>query len=190
MQIDFGYIVGVILGGLLVFVTHWFTSRQSAKVETQRWKQEELREVRKDIVRFREERAKPIFEALDRMAHTWDIDSIVELADAVGYEGEKVVDTKSEEYKQQQKERKRKRFGQMQEDISSANIIHDPVLRKAVTQLLWTSTDPDAIPVEGTPSLQDVSRQLENWIFNPVLDYNSLQSKDKTISTTQSKKEA
>lgn len=123
-------------------------------------------------MRFREERAKPVFEALDRMARIWDIDSLAELADAVGYEGKK-VDTKSEEYKQQRRERMQKRFEQTQKDISSASIIHDPGIREVVTQLLWRSTDPDAILPKGSPSLQEVSLRLENWIFNPKLNYNS-----------------
>ncbi|GAH81197.1 unnamed protein product, partial [marine sediment metagenome] len=103
-------------------------------------------------------------------------DSLVELADAVGYEGEKVA-TESEEYKQRRRERKQKRFEQIRKDISSASIIHDPGIRKAVAQLLWTSTDPDAISPKGSPSLQEVSLRLENWIFNPKLDYNSAQHK-------------
>jgi len=189
MLFDISNLISVLIGGLLVFFGHWFTSRQSAKIEIQRWKQEELREVRRDIVRFREKRAKPVIEALDRMAHTWDFDSIIELADAIGYEGEK-PDTKGEEYKQQQRERKQKRFTRIQEDISSANVIHDPDLRKAVTKLLWTSTDPNAIPPKDTPSLQDVSHELENWIFNPKLDYNLIQSRGKVASSkSQSKKE-
>ncbi len=176
MQLDIGNLISVFIGGLLVFAGQWFASRQSAKTEAQKWKQDELREVRRDIVRFREERAKPIFEALDRVAHTWDIDSLVELADAVGYEGKK-VDTKSEEYEQQAKERRQKRFERIQKDISSASIIHDPTIRKAVTQLLWRSIDPDVPLTVGSPSIQEVSLRLENWIFNPKLNYNSAQHK-------------
>lgn len=174
MQLDIGNIVSVFIGGLLVFLGHWFASRQSAKVEAQKWKQEKLREVRRDIVRFREERAKPVFEALDRVAHRWDIDSIIELADAVGYEGEK-VNSNSEEYKERRREQKREYFEQMKKDISSARVIHDPGIRKAVSQVLWQSTDPELIAEESSPSLQDAYLKLENWIFNPQVDYNSVQ---------------
>lgn len=79
-----GSVVSAMIGGSLVFLGQWFTSRQSSKTEVQKWKQEEQREVRRDIVRFREDRTKPVFEALDRVAHRWDIDSIIELAEAVG----------------------------------------------------------------------------------------------------------
>ena len=169
MPLDVSNIISVIIGGFLVFAGHWFASRQSTKVEIQKWKQEGLREVRRDIVRFREERAKLVFEALDRAAHRWDVDSIIELADAVGYEGEK-VDRNSEEYEQRRKEHKRKYFEQMQKDISSAGVIHDPDIRKAVTQVLWQSTEPEAAPDKGFPTLQDAYLRLENWIFNPRLD--------------------
>ena len=174
MQFDVGNLLAVIVGGLLVFAAQWFVSRQNAKTEAQRWKKEELREVRRDIVRFREERTRTVFEALDRLAELWDIDSVSTLAEAIGYDGEK-IDPTSEEYKNQLAENKRNRFTQIQKDISSASRIHEPEIRKAVTELLWTGTEPDAIPPEGAPSLQEVSIRLENWIFNPKLDYDSVQ---------------
>lgn len=177
MQIDFGYIVAVLLGGLLVFATNWFTSRQSAKVEEQKWKQEELREVRRDIVRFREERAKPIMEALDRATRSWDAESYFELADLVGYQGEK-IDHKSEEYKKELNERRKKHLNQLIDDISSARIIHDETIRKLVTQVLWQSTEPEADD-KYMKRLQDAYLQLEKWIFYPRLDYNSVQSRHK-----------
>jgi hypothetical protein len=166
MQFDVGNLLSVLLGGLLVFFAQWFASRQNAKTEAQRWKEEELRETRRDIVRFREERTRPVFEALDRLAEEWDTDSIIDLAEATGYKGEE-IDIKSEEYQQKVKERKRKRFEQIQKDISSASRIHEPKVRKAVTELLWAGTDPDNIRPEGAPTLQEVSSRLENWIFNP-----------------------
>jgi len=178
MQLDSGNIISVFIGGLLVFAVQWFASRQSARTEALKWKQEKLREVRRDVVRFREERSKRVFEALDRVAHRWDVDSIIELADAVGYEGEK-VDVESEEYKQRKKEQKQKYLGQMKEDISSANVIHDPDIRKAVSRILWQSTNPELIPDKDTPTLQDTYLKLENWIFNPQIDYNSVQHSGK-----------
>ena len=174
MQFDVSNLLAVLLGGLLVFVAQWFASRQNAKTEAQRWKKEELREVRRDIVRFREERTRPVFEALDRVAEHWDTDSIIALADATGYTGEK-VDIESEEYQQQVEERRRKRFEQIQKDISSASRIHEPEIRKAVTELIWTGTEPEGTSLEGTPNLQEVSIRLENWIYNPKLDYDSVQ---------------
>ena len=177
------------IGGSLVFLGQWFTSRQSSKTEVQKWKQEEQREVRRDIVRFREDRAKPVFEALDRVAHRWDIDSIIELAEAVGYEGEK-VNRDGNEYIQQKREQKRKYFDQMQKDISSARVIHDSDIRGAVSQILWQSTDPEAIVRKGSPILQDVYLRLENWIFNPQLDYNAVQLGNRVSeSTTSPRKE-
>jgi hypothetical protein len=174
MQFDIGNLLAVLLGGLLVFAAQWFASRQSAKTEAQKWKQEEIREVRKDIVRFREERTRPVFEALDRLAENWDFDSTFDLAEAIGYEGEH-VDRESEEYKQKLKEMRRKRFEQLQKDISSASRIHEPETRRAVAKLLWAGTTPDDILPEGTASLEEVSIKLENWIFNPKLGYNSVQ---------------
>jgi hypothetical protein len=166
MQFDIGNLLAVLLGGLLVFAAQWFASRQSAKTEAQRWKEEEHREVRRDIVRFREERTKPVFEALDRVAHRWDIDSVADLAEATGYKGEK-VDIESEEYKQKVKEARQNYFDQMQKDISSAGVIHEPAIRKAVRHILWQSTNPDAIVQKGDPTLQDTYIALESWIFNP-----------------------
>lgn len=174
MQFDVTNLLSVLLGGLLVFAAQWFASRQNAKTEAQRWKKEELREIRRDIARFREERTRPVFEALDRWAEHWDTDSIIYLADATGYTGEE-VDTKSEEYQQQQKEIKRQRFEQIQKDISSASRIHEPEIRTAVIELLWTEPEPDDTQSKGTPTLQSVSSRLENWIFNPKLDYDSVQ---------------
>lgn len=189
MQFDFSNIVSVLIGALLVFAGQWFASRQSAKVEVQKWKQEELREVRRDIVKFREERAKPVFEALDRVAHRWDIDSVFNLAEAVGYEGEK-VNRDSDEYKQRRREQKREYFEQMQKDISSARVIHDSDIRGAVSQILWQSTDPEAIVRKDSPILQDVYLRLENWIFNPQLDYNAVQLGNRVSeSTTSPRKE-
>jgi len=178
MQLDIGNIISVFIGGLLVFAGQWFASRQSAKTEALKWKQEKLREVRRDIVKFREERSKPVFEAIDRVAHRWDVDSIIELADAVGYEGEK-ADNKSEEYKQRRKEQKQKYFDQMKKDISSVSVIHDSDIRKAISRILWQSTDPELIPDKDTPTLQDAYLKLENWIFNPQVDYNSVQHSGK-----------
>lgn len=184
-----GSVVSAMIGGSLVFLGQWFTSRQSSKTEVQKWKQEEQREVRRDIVRFREDRAKPVFEALDRVAHRWDIDSIIELAEAVGYEGEK-VNRDSDEYKQRKREQKREYFDKMQKDISSARVIHDSDIRGAVSQILWQSTDPEAIVRKESPILQDVYLRLENWIFNPQLDYNTVQLGNRVSeSTTSPRKE-
>ena len=97
---------------------------------------------------------------------------MVELADAVGYEGEK-VDTNNEDYKKQDKERKEKHFAEMKSDISAARIIHDPELRRAVMRVLRQSTDPPGVPAKGSPTLQDAYLRLEKWIFDPRLDYNS-----------------
>ena len=180
MQFDVSNLLAVLLGGLLVFVAQWFASRQNAKTEAQRWKKEELREVRRDIVRFREERTRPVFEALDRVAEHWDYDSIYDLAEATGYEGDH-VDTESEEYKQKLKEIRRKRFEQIRKDISSTSRIHEPDIRKAVTELLWAGIAPHGIPPKGTPTLQEVSTRLENWIFNPKLDYDSVQHNQKRV---------
>jgi hypothetical protein len=165
MQLDYGNLISVVTGGLLVFAGQWFSSRQSAKVEAQKWRQEELREVRRGIVRFREERTKPVFEALDRVAHSWDVDSLFGLAEAVGLEGEK-VDTENEEYKQRRKRQKEKYFAQMKQDISSAGVIHDPDVRKAVTRVLYESIEAEGYP-QGSPTLQDAYLGLEKWIFNP-----------------------
>lgn len=174
MQLAIGNMVSVILGGLLVFAAQWFVSRQNAKVEERKWRKEELREIRRDIARFREGRARPVFEALDKVAHRWDIDSIIELADSVGYEGEP-VDKKSEEYEQRKREQKREYFELMKKDISSASVIHDPDLRNMLMQLMWQSTQPDAMPDESTPTLQDAYLKLEKWIFNPKFQQNSVQ---------------
>lgn len=184
-----GSIVSAMIGGSLVSLGQWFTSRQSARVEERKWRQEELREVRRDVVKFREERSKPVIEALDRVAHRWDIDSIIDLAEATGYEGEK-VDRDSEEYKQRKREQKGKYFVQMQKDISSARVIHDSDIRGAVSQILWQSTDPEAIVRKDSPILQDAYLRLENWIFNPQLDYNAVQPGNRVSeSTTSPRKE-
>ena len=159
-------IISVIIGGLLVIAGQWIASRQSAKIEVQKLKQDELKEVRRDIVKFREERARPILEALDRVANSWSVDSYVELAENIGIESEK-IDTNSEEYRKMTRGRKKQYFEQMQKDISSASVIHDPVLRKAVNKVLWLSLDPDAILQKGDPTLQEVYQGLEDWIFNP-----------------------
>jgi len=177
MQIDIGNIVSVVIGGLLVFAGHWFTSRQSTKVEMQKWKQEELREVRRDVVSFREERVKPIIEALDRAAHRWDAESHSELAAIVGYHGEE-VDVKSEKYKRKRHERRKKYFEQLKDDISAASTIHDESVRRLVTQVLWQSTEPEAEP-QFSERLQEAYLQLENWIFNPQLDYDSTRHRQK-----------
>lgn len=188
MQIDIGNIISVVIGGLLVFGGQWFVSWQSTRVETQKWKHDELREIRRDMVKFRENRTKPIIEALDRATHEWDFPSYMELADLVGYKGEP-VDTESEEYKKEHKEQTKKRLNQLIDDISAAGTIHDRSIRELVTRVLWQSADPDQAD-EYTKNLQDAYLQVEKWIFNPQLDYNSLQSGDNvTGSTTQSKKE-
>jgi len=165
MQIDVGNIISVLIGGLLVFAGQWFASRQSAKVEEKKWEQEELREVRRDMVRFREQRAKPIIEALDRAAHRWDYESYTELADVVGYEGE-VVDITSDEYKRKSYERRKEYFEQLQDDISAASTIHDDSVRKLVTQVLCQSTDPGH-DAQFSKRIGDAYLQLEKWIFNP-----------------------
>lgn len=164
MQFDVGNLLSVLVGGLLVFATQWFSSRQSAKTEAKKWKQEELREGRRDIVRFRQERARPIIEALDRATRRWDADSYFELADLVGYEGEKVEN--SGEHKEQLQERRRKYMNQLMDDISAATTIHDEKIRKLVTQILWQSTQPEA-DNKYQERLREAYLQLENWIFNP-----------------------
>jgi len=37
MELDIGNLVSVVIGGLLVFAAQWLVSRQSAKVEVQKW---------------------------------------------------------------------------------------------------------------------------------------------------------
>ena len=164
MQFDVSNLVSVLVGGLLVFAAQWFASRQSAKTEAQKWKQEELREGRRDIVRFRQERARPIIEALDRATRRWDADTYFELADLVGYDGEKVEN--SEEHKKQLQERRKKYMNQLVDDISAATTIHDERIRKLVTEILWQSTEPEA-DQKYQERLREAYLQLENWIFNP-----------------------
>lgn len=142
MELDIGNIVSVFIGGLLVFAAQWFATRQSGKLEIQKWKQEELREGRRDIVRFREGRAGPIIEALDRATRRWDADSYFELADLVGYQGDKVDN--SEEHKKELNERRKRYMNQLMDDISAATTIHDESVRRLVTQVLWQSTEPEA----------------------------------------------
>ncbi len=164
MQFDFGNLISVLVGGLLVFAAQWLASRQSAKTEAQKWKQEELREGRRDIVKFRQERARPIIEALDRATRRWDAESYFELADLVGYEGETVEN--SDEHKKDLQERRKKYMNQLMDDISAATTIHDEKVRKLVTQVLWQSTEPEA-DNKYQERLREAYLQLENWIFNP-----------------------
>lgn len=166
MELDIGNIVSVIIGGLLVFGTQWFSSRQHAKVESIKWQHQEERERGEGIRRFREQRARPVFEALDRAAHRWDIESFAELADMIGFEGTK-VDFNSEEYKQRRREQKRKYFEQLQADISAADIIHDDAIRRIIKEVLYASVDPDLIMENDSPTLKDAYVQLEKWIFEP-----------------------
>lgn len=163
---DIGNIVSAIIGGLLVFGGHLFTSRQHTRVEAIKWQQQEERERREAISRFREQRARPVFEALDRAAHRWDFDSYAELGDIVGYEGER-VDTKSEEYKRQRSERRKKYFEQLQDDISVADVIHDDAVRKIIKKILYASADADSAIEKDSPTLKDAYLQLEKWIFEP-----------------------
>lgn len=165
MQFDAGNLLSVLVGGLLVFAAQWFASRQNAKTEAQRWKQEELREGRRDIVRFRQERARPIIEALDRATRRWDADSYFELADLVGYHESEVVEN-SEEHKKDLKGRRRKYMNQLMDDISAATTIHDEKVRKLVMQVLWQSAEPEA-QEKYQERLREAYLQLENWISNP-----------------------
>lgn len=155
MEFDIGNVVSVVIGGLLVFAAQWFLSRQHTK-----------RERREAVRRFREQRARPVFEALDRVAHSWDYDSFAELAEMIGVEGTK-VDSNSEDYKQRRREQKRKNFEQLQEDISAANTIPDDAIRKTVKEVLYASVDPNSIIEKDSPTLKDAYLQLERWIFEP-----------------------
>lgn len=160
-----GSVGSAIIGGSLVFLGQWFASRQSAKTEAQKWKQEELREARRDMVRFRQERAKPIIEALDRATRRWDAESYFQLADLVDYHESEKAET-SEEHREEIKERRRKYIHQLMDDISAATTIHDEKVRKLVLQVLWQSTEPEANK-EYHERLREAYLQLENWIFNP-----------------------
>jgi hypothetical protein len=179
MTIDAGNILSAFIGGLLVFGGQWFASRQTAKLELSKLKYQEITEQNRmrfqeskdrseSITEFRQKRAKPVFEALDRVSHNWDSDSYFELADSLAYHG-KPVDPNDEEYNKKREEWKAKRFQQIQDDISSCNVIHDTKLRQAITKLIWNSIDPDIPPPEGSSSLDEVYTRLENWIFNPQL---------------------
>lgn len=169
MQIDVGNTISILIGGLLVFAGQWFASYKNAKIEERKWRQEALREVRRDVVKFREQRVKPIIEALDRVADRWDVESILELADATGYAGEK-IDSSTEEYKRQSHERKAKYFEQMKSDIAAASVIHDPDVRRTITRVLRESIDPEFVTEENSPTLQGAYLKLENWIFNPQIN--------------------
>jgi hypothetical protein len=144
------------------FVEHYLQSKR----ETERQKLEKERQTREAISKFREQRARPIIEALDRATHRWDYGTHTELADMVGYEGES-VDIQSEEFKQELRESRKKYFEQLQDDISAASTIHDDAIRKLVTQVLWASADPNLIIKEGSPTLKDAYLKLERWIFEP-----------------------
>ena len=165
MQFDVGNLISVIVGGLLVFAAQWSASRQSAKTEVQKWKQEELREARRDTVRFRQERARPIIEAIDRANRRWDAESYFQLADSIGYYESEKTDN-SEARKIEIKERRREYIHQLMDDISAANTIHDEKVRNLVVQVLWQSTEPETSQ-DYYDRLREAYLQLENWIFSP-----------------------
>ena len=168
MSIEITSILSAIIGGLLVFGGQWLASRQHVKTEAKKWELERQREIRQDIVRFREQRTKPVFEALDRAAHAWDVNSMMELAKVTGYEFE-VVDPSSEEYKKQAKESKRKYVSQLQDDICATATIHDEKVRNLVANVLWQSPNSDA-DERYEQKLHEAYSQLENWIFNPTVE--------------------
>lgn len=179
MPIDAGNILSAFIGGLLVFGGQWFASRQGAKLELNKLKHQEIfeqnnmkfqetKDRRDSITKFRQERAKPVFEALDRVSHAWDSDSYLELAESLGYQ-DTTVDPHDEEHKKRQEEWKNIHFKQIQNDISACQVIHDSELRKAIIKLIWHSIDPDMPPPKGTLSLDEVYTRLENWIHNPQM---------------------
>jgi hypothetical protein len=178
MQMDISNIISVIIGGLLVFGGQWFASRQTAKLELNKLKYQDIAEQNRmrfqedkerceSITKFRQERAKPVFEALDRVSHMWDSDSYFDLAESLALRG-KTIDPNDEEYKKKQEERKTKRFQQIVDDISACDVIQDTQLRNAITKLIRNSIDPDMLLPEGSMSLDEVYTKLENWIFNPL----------------------
>lgn len=155
MQIDIGNIVSVVIGALLVVSGQWFLSRQNAKTE-----------YREAVRKFREERARPVFEALDRVSRRWDYESYLELADLVRFEGEE-INKDSDEYKRQRKERRKRTFEQAQDDISTADTIADEGVRKLVKKVLWANLDPNLVRDQSAPTLHDAYLQLEKWVFKP-----------------------
>lgn len=179
MQVDFGNIISVLIGGLLVFGGQWFASRQTVKLELSKLRYQEFIEQNgmrfqetkdrcESITKFRQERAKPVFEALDKVSHRWDSDSYFDLAESLAYRG-KTVDPNDKEYKEKQEEWKAKRFQQIIDDISACDVIQDTQLRNAITKLIRNSIEPDMPLPEGSLSLDEVYKRLENWIFNPLL---------------------
>jgi hypothetical protein len=171
MEFDFSNLISVGIGGLLVFAGQWFASRQNAKVEIQKWRKEELKEVRRDIIKFRKERTIRIIEALDRASHRWDAKSYFELLTVTGAEFE-AVDTASEEYSNKRKEQKQKYVSQLADDISAASTIHDDSIRELVTNVLWQSPNSE-VDAKYNDNLREAYLKLENWIFNPIQDYGS-----------------
>lgn len=164
MQLDMGNILSVIIGGLIVLLGQWLNTLKSEKLESIKWKHEESKRHHEAISRFRELRAKPIIEALDRAARRWDFEAHVELMEAAGYRGEH-IDVDSNEYKRQVAEGRRKYIEQLQDDISAADTIHDDEIRTLIKDVLWRTVDPDYRGKDFPDKLKEAYLKLENWMY-------------------------
>jgi hypothetical protein len=164
MQLDIGSILSVIIGGSLVLLGQWLTTLRSEKLESIKWQHEESKRQHEAISKFRELRAKPIIEALDRAARRWDWEAHVELMDLAGYK-EEHIDVDSDEYKRQVAERRRKYIQQLQDDISAADTIHDDEIRTSIKDVLWRSVDPDYRGKDFPDKLKEAYLKLENWMY-------------------------
>lgn len=166
MQLDVGNLVSVIIGGLIVLSGQWLTTLRSEKLESAKWQHEESKRQHDAISKFREIRAKPIIEALDRAAHRWDYEAHVELMETAGYHGEDShIDTNSEEYKKQVAVKRGEYVQQLKDDISAASTIYDDEIRTLITNVLWRTVDPDYRGKDFPEKLKEAYLKLEKWIY-------------------------
>lgn len=160
-----GPIIGAVaIGGIISLATQWLISRRSERLERAKWQQEEAKERRQAVRHYRERRVQPIIEALDKAIARWDWESLIELADATGYSGEK-VENDVEKSKQRQHEARKKLFEEVKRDISAARTIPDHELRQLVVKALWRSIDRDTYDEKLSHDLGEAYQRLENWMF-------------------------
>jgi hypothetical protein len=163
-------LIGAVIGALGVIAGQWISARHSERIEYKRWEQEKLKEVRQAMREYRQERARPVLNALDRASGVCSLDwgDLTILMDEIGYQGEEIKPEEQEAYEKEKRKRLKESWNKSVDDISTVGRIYDSEIREALYKALWKGVGRmEARKDEDIKMIDNAYRKLEAWILRP-----------------------
>lgn len=164
-------LIGAGIGALGVIAGQMISAKQSEHIEYKRWEQEKLKEVRQVIREYRQERAKPVLDALDRASGVCSLDwgELTILMDEVGYQGEEIKPEEKEAHERERRRLIKENWNKSVDDISTVGRIYDSEVKQALYKALWKGVGriPEARKDEDVKEIDNAYKKLEAWIVKP-----------------------